>query len=54
MTSIGDEAFYDCESLTSVTIENKKGKVAIGENAFPSNTKINYPTLLTKLFKRSK
>ena len=54
VTSIGDEAFYDCESLTSVTIENKKGKVAIGENAFPSNTKINYPTLLTKLFKRSK
>ena len=54
VTSIGVSAFYNCSKLTSITIENKKGKVAIGENAFPSETKIIYPTLLTKLFKRSK
>ena len=51
VTSIGNCAFAYCFSLTSVTIENQKRKVAIGKNAFPSNTKINYPTLLTKLFK---
>ena len=51
VTSIGDNAFNDCNALTSVTIENEKGKVAIGADAFPSNAKINYPTLLTKLLK---
>ena len=51
VTSIGGMAFSGCSSLTSVTIDSKKGKVAIGEDAFPSNAKINYPTLLTKLLK---
>ncbi len=51
VTSIGNDAFIFCRALTSVTIENEKGKVAIGNYAFPSNAKINYPTLLTKLLK---
>ena len=52
VTSIGDNAFYSCDALTSVTIENEEGKVAIGADAFPSHTKINYHlTLLTKLLK---
>ena len=52
VTSIGNSAFYGCDALTSVTIENEEGKVAIGNYAFPSNTKINYHlTLLTKLLK---
>ena len=54
VTSIGKFAFYSCDALTSITIENEKRKVAIGENAFGSETKIKYQTLLTKLFKRSK
>ena len=67
--TIGERSFYDCKSLTSVTIpnsvtsigncafhafwssnanitsvtiENEEGKVAIAENAFPSTAKINY------------
>ena len=52
VTSIGDYAFRWCNVLTSVTIENEEGKVAIGADAFPYNTKINYHlTLLTKLLK---
>ena len=51
VTSIGISAFNMCSALTSVTIENEEGKVAIGNYAFPSNAKINYPTLLTKLLK---
>ena len=51
VTSIGISAFNRCSALTSVTIENEEGKVAIGKYAFPSNAKINYPTLLTKLLK---
>ena len=54
VTSIGKGAFIYCKALTSITIENEKRKVAIGENAFGSETKIKYQTLLTKLFKRSK
>ena len=51
VTSIGDKAFANCSSLTSVAIGNKKEKVRIPYGAFPSETKINYPTLLTKLLK---
>ena len=45
--SIGGYAFcsgvYTSKNnLTSVTIENEEGKVAIGENAFPSKAKITY------------
>lgn len=38
ITSIGDEAFYDCTSLTSVTIPNSV--TSIGDGAFPWDTKI--------------
>ena len=51
VTSIGYSAFKGCSSLTSVAIGNKKEKVSIPYGAFPSETKINYPTLLTKLLK---
>jgi hypothetical protein len=51
VTSIGGGAFSGCSSLTSVAIGNKKEKVRIPYGAFPSETKINYPTLLTKLLK---
>jgi hypothetical protein len=42
VTSIGWRAFDDCNKLTSVTIENEKGKVKIENYAFPYSAKINY------------
>ena len=35
-------AFCNYDALTSVTIENEEGKVAIGEGAFPDKAKITY------------
>lgn len=42
VTNIGKYTFWYCDKLSSVTIENEEGKVAIGEEAFPSTAKINY------------
>jgi hypothetical protein len=40
LTSIGYRAFYGCSALTSATIPNSVKE--IGEEAFPSHTKIIY------------
>ena len=40
--SIGEQAFDYCYHIDKVIIENKKGNVLIGENAFPSGVKITY------------
>ena len=52
VTSIGDKAFYDCESLTSITIPSSV--TSIGNDAFSyckSLTSITIPTHITNIDK---
>lgn len=42
VTNIGNYTFSNCSKLSSVIIENKEGKVTIGDDTFPSSAKITY------------
>ena len=50
VTTISAKAFYDCRSLTSVTVQTAKLTAAkTGKNAFTNAGKNNYKTLKVKV-----